>query len=69
MRRNQNAPIVKPKLPDTMYGGVLICPICGEEIKEWQDYEVSQRSKYTNVYVHSICVRNQMRRDTGVRLK
>lgn len=69
MRRNQNAPIVKPKLPDIEWGGSLICPICGEEIKEWQDYEVSQRSKYINVYAHSFCVRNQINRDTGVRMK
>lgn len=58
----------KPKLPDD--GNFLPparCSICGQEIKNYEEYEASKRARYGNVYAHTGCLRRKGgdRRDTA----
>lgn len=64
----KDAPIVRPKLPEYPNPSPR-CPVCGEEVREGQAYEVSKRSKYITVYAHSACLRKSENTDNGVRIK
>lgn len=62
------SPVVRPKLPEYPAPSP-ICPVCGKEVRESQEYEASKRSKYITVYAHSACLRNSENTDNGVRMK